>query len=147
MLAQVHEDARRQGAELLLLVWAGPFNIAPDVPKDFATSYQRDMRTYGQQELRFGPERATGLVDLVPIVREMAKKQFPSAIFLDHVHATSLANERFAEAIAKKLARWVRANWRSSTRRDANRDRPHPLPPLPPASEGSCIKGFKRGCK
>ena len=109
LLAQVHEDARRQGAELLLLVWAGPFNIAPDVPRDYATSYQSDMRTYGQQELRFGPEQTAGLVDLVPIVREMAKTQFPSAIFLDHVHATSLANERFAEAIAKKLTPWVRA--------------------------------------
>jgi lysophospholipase L1-like esterase len=109
LLAQVHEDARRQDAELLLLVWAGPFNIAPDMPKDFVTSYQRDVRTYGQHELRFGPERAAGLVDFVPLVREMVKEHLPSDIFLDHVHGTSWANERFAEAIVKKLTPWVRA--------------------------------------
>jgi len=46
---------------------------------------------------------------LIPIVEEMAKSQPTPDIFLDRTHATSMANERFADAIAKKLIPWVRA--------------------------------------
>jgi lysophospholipase L1-like esterase len=112
LLAQTDEEARRHGADLLLLVWAAPFNLATGAgAQEVLTPYQREMLAYGRQ-LRLGPGQADGLVDLVPVVQELAKKQSPSAIFLDHVHATSLANERFAEALAKKLIPWVR--WRLS---------------------------------
>jgi hypothetical protein len=112
LLAQIHEDARRHGIDLLLLVWPVELNIARNLPPNVQvhTDYQLELLDYGRHKLRFGPERADGLVNLIPIVEEMAKKQPTSAIFLDRSHATSLANERFADAIAKKLIPWVR--WR-----------------------------------
>lgn len=107
LLAQTDEEARRHGADLLLMVWAGRFNVAAEGTPEAKTPYQRELLAYGQQ-LRFGPEKAPGVVDLAPVVQEMAKKSPPADIFFDHVHATSLANERFAEALAKKLIPWVR---------------------------------------
>lgn len=110
LLAQTEVEARQHGADLLLLVWAGPFNIAADAESpEIRTPYQRETLAYGHR-LRLGLEQADGLVDFVPVVQELGKKHRPADIFFDHVHATSLANERFAEALAKKLIPWVR--WR-----------------------------------
>ncbi len=120
LLAETDEEARRHGADLLLLDWAGPFNIGAEKPPEACTPYQLETLAYGQK-LRFGPEQAEGLVDFVPVVQEMAKKHPSSAIFLDHVHATSLANERFAEAVAKKLIPWVRSRLAEEKQRTPQR--------------------------
>jgi lysophospholipase L1-like esterase len=111
LLAQVEEDARRHGAALLLLVWPAELNVARNLPPNVQvrTDYQLELLNYGEHNLRFGPEKAEGLVNLIPIVEEMAKSQPTPDIFLDRTHATSMANERFADAIAKKLIPWVRA--------------------------------------
>ncbi len=82
LLAQTEEEARRHGADLLLLVWAGPFNIAADAESpEVRTPYQRETLAYGHQ-LRLGPEQADGLVDFVPVVQELAKKHRPAGYFL-----------------------------------------------------------------
>jgi lysophospholipase L1-like esterase len=107
LLGQTEEEARRHGADVLLLSWAARFNVANDGMKNSQTPYQREMLAYGRQ-LRFGPERAAGVVDFVPVVQELAKKHTPDDVFFDHGHATALANERLAEALAKKLIPWVR---------------------------------------
>jgi lysophospholipase L1-like esterase len=111
LLARIDEDARQHGAELLLLVWPAELNVARDLPPNvqIRTDNQLELLEYGQHDLRFGPEKTEGLVNLIPIVEEMARTHTTSDIFLDRVHGTSLANERFAEAIAKKLVPWVRS--------------------------------------
>ena len=75
LLAQIDEDARRHGAELLLLVWPAEPNVARNLPPNVQvrTDYQLELLDYGQHSLRFGSEKSAGLVDLIPIAEAMAK--------------------------------------------------------------------------
>ncbi len=109
LLIQSHEAARQYGADLLLLVPPSRPSIAPDSPLDFRCPYQHELLSYGRSTLRLGVEQVDGVIDCVPIVRDMARENTALAIFSDRYHTTSPANARIAAAIAKKLVPWVRS--------------------------------------
>ena len=109
LLAKIQEATRQKDVELLLLVWPGRLNVEGAPSPEFRTSMQREFHEYGAGEMEFGPGRSAGCVDLVPVVQRMTRTHKVSEIFLDHVHATSQANQEIANAIVDKVAPWFEA--------------------------------------
>ena len=106
LLTRLNEVAGRQGSGLLLLALPYEINIDPRYPPNERLESQTLLITYGSAVLRLD-HQSDGIVDLVPILQDMAKKQPVSELLIDSVHAKRMVNEHYARAIVAKLGPWV----------------------------------------
>ena len=107
LLAKIHQLTFQRNVELLLLIWPGRFNVELEQSPHTRTPLQQELYRFGSDEMEFGPERSSGMVDLISVIQRVAQTHEPGEIFLDHVHATSLANQEIAEAIVAKIEPWI----------------------------------------
>ena len=101
---------------MLLVEWPGRFNINPTTPRHLRTPWQREVHLYGESNLVLEPGRSSGVVDAVEVIQRIADREPPSNIFLDHVHATPLANSEIAAAIVGRVSLWLAARVKSENR-------------------------------
>lgn len=108
LLARLDEVTRQQGSGLLLLALPYKVNLDPRFAPWERMEFQGALTTYGRNALRLGPE-SDGVVDLIPILQELAVEEPVMELLFDHVHPTRMLNEHYARAIAAKLVPWVKS--------------------------------------
>jgi lysophospholipase L1-like esterase len=107
VLDRVRTRTRELGADLLLVVWPVRYNLDPTVPPTWRSLYQKATAGFAEHELDTPPRGAGNAVDLVPVLRELAPEHGIPDLFQDHVHATAIANDAYARAIAERIALWI----------------------------------------
>lgn len=109
VLGRLRDRAESLGCDLLLIVWPVRYNLDPATPPGWRSRYQRATAGFAARRLDPPPPGAGGVVDLVPVLRELAREHDIADLFQDHVHATALANDAYAHAIADRIALWIEA--------------------------------------
>jgi lysophospholipase L1-like esterase len=107
LLGRVQAAAKLRDAELLLVTWPYPWNLEP--PLDERTALQQVIDGFARLRTRFGPAGDPAHVDLVPVVQDLSRTVPAAAIFQDPLHSTAVANRRFADAVAARIAPWLEA--------------------------------------
>ena len=100
VLGRIHDTTEKAGAELLLLVWGYRRNVTQEHDVYWRDPWQ--METY-----KFARDRSVAIIDLVAIFQEMCRKHPIDDVFFDFGHATSLANQKVAQAVAEYIAPWL----------------------------------------
>jgi lysophospholipase L1-like esterase len=106
-LEQIRAVLEPRHIPLLVLVWPMKANADPAIPADARTALQAEMMTFGRAHPLATDPTIDGVLDLVPLGRELVAEHGAGAIYFDHGHVTPLGHRAIAEAIADHLAPWL----------------------------------------
>lgn len=107
-LEDINSLLAEQHIPLLILVWPLRMNSEPATPPDARTSLQREMITFGQMHPISRAPEISGVLDLVPLGRELVREHGAQAIYFDQGHMTPSAHRAIAVAIADHLTAWLK---------------------------------------
>lgn len=106
LLLRLHQVASEQGSSLLLVALPYRINLDPRFTPGERLELQGALIDYGHNILRLDLQ-SDGIVDLIPLLRDLATKHPVSELMFDQVHPTGMVNEQYARAIVAKLQPWV----------------------------------------
>jgi lysophospholipase L1-like esterase len=107
-LEQIRAVLEPHHIPLLVFVWPMKANADPAIPADARTPLQTELMTFGKAHPLATDPPIDGVLDLVPLGRELVGKHGAGAIYFDQGHVTPLGHRAIAEAIADHLAPWLR---------------------------------------
>lgn len=108
ILAEIHSLLDERHIPLLILVWPMRVNSEPATPANARTSLQMEMMGFGQAHPVSASPPVGGVLDLVPLGRELVREHGVQAIYFDHGHVTPIAHQAIAQAIAEHLSPWIK---------------------------------------
>ncbi len=106
LLEEARAATRACGAELLLLVSAGRFNLNPEVDEKGRTEYQIQQYLVAR-DTPFGPDGGPALVDGVSALRGLLGQLSSEELFLDGVHPTAAGHRAYAAALVERIQPWL----------------------------------------
>ncbi len=106
-LEQIQAVLKQRHIPLLILVWPMRMNADPAVPADARMPLQNEMLTFGKAHPLATDPPINGVLDLVPLGRELVGTHGAGAVYFDQGHVTPLGHRAIAEAIADHLAPWL----------------------------------------
>lgn len=106
-LEEIHQCLSEQGIPMLILVWPMRFNSDATATTETRTEYQVAMGTFGQDLVIQKDPSIPGLLDLIPLGRELVARHGMNGIYYDQGHVTPPAHEAIGTAIADHLALWL----------------------------------------
>jgi lysophospholipase L1-like esterase len=108
VLGKIDETTTRHGAALTMLVWPMRWNVEQLDEPEKRSTLQFEHYEYARRGVTDSrPAELPAVIDLIPVAQGMAQQHAISEIFIDHGHATSRANEEFANAIVEQLVPWL----------------------------------------
>ncbi|MBL8842064.1 MAG: hypothetical protein JNL90_11125 [Planctomycetes bacterium] len=108
LLERCRASAQALGAELIVLVGGARFNVPTAGPKRVINEYQKRQYDFGSA-LRLSDGGAPGVVDGVAVALQLARSLPIEQLFLDQTHPSARLNEAVGEALAARVAPWLRA--------------------------------------
>ena len=106
-LEKLHALTQARRIPLLILVWPMRDNALPDTPSVLRSPLQMEMIAFGQAHPLSTSPRVSGVLDLVPLGRELVEEHGSAAIYFDHGHVTEAGHRAIGQAIANHLAAWL----------------------------------------
>ncbi|MBI1335915.1 MAG: hypothetical protein GC164_03015 [Phycisphaera sp.] len=107
-LDDIHTLLEGQHIPVLILVWPLRMNTEPTTPTDARTELQSEMIAFGQTHPLSTEPEIGGVLDLVPLGRELVRERGTQAIYFDPGHVTPAAHRAIAVAIADHLTAWLK---------------------------------------
>lgn len=108
LLERTRAVARASGADLLVLVGAGRFNLNPEVTEKGRTEYQ--IQSYlVARDTPLAPDGGPALVDGVAVLRALLGELSSEQILFDGIHPTAAGHRAYAAALAERIEAWLRA--------------------------------------
>lgn len=104
VLDAVAEASGRHGVDLLLLIWPSSENLR----EDYLTPWQREQFRFAEAH-RFGPDALPAAVDGVAVLGAAARGIPLPELYIDPIHASAAAHRVLADALAARIAGWLRA--------------------------------------
>lgn len=104
VLGRIHAAASGAGAGTLFVTWPVRENLEPHRTASDRHPLQQVILDYTSPDSGLP---AASAVDLVPLARSLAARRPLSALYLDAIHGTALANRTFGRDLAEELVRWV----------------------------------------
>lgn len=107
-LRKIHALSQARRIPLLILVWPMRGNTEPGTPPGGRTSLQVEMLAFGQAHPLTASPPVSGVLDLVPLGRELVREHGAPAIYFDQGHTTETGHRAIGQAIADHLTPWLR---------------------------------------
>jgi len=108
LLEEARTVTREHGADLLLFVAAGRFNLNPAVDEKDRTEYQNQLYLFGR-DTPFGPDGGPAMVDGVGALQGLLASLTAKEILFDGVHPTAPGHRAYAEALVERIQPWLEA--------------------------------------
>ena len=106
-LEEIHALLKQRGIPLLILLWPMKMNADPGIPAEARSELQSEMTRFGRARPISNDPPLGGLIDLVPLARELVRERGVQAIYFDAGHVTPMAHRAIAEAIMDHLGPWL----------------------------------------
>jgi lysophospholipase L1-like esterase len=106
-LEKIYALTQERRIPLLILVWPMQDNAHPDTPAALRSPLQLEMIAFGQAHPLSASPPVSGVLDLVPLGRDLVREHGASAIYFDHGHVTELGHQAIGQAIASHLTPWT----------------------------------------
>ena len=106
-LQEIHQSLSDKNIPVLILVWPMRFNSDSTATAATRTEYQVAMGTFGQGLSVQKDPSVPGLLDLIPLGKELVGRHGIEGIYYDQGHVTPTAHEAIGTAIADHLMPWL----------------------------------------
>lgn len=107
ILGLVHAELEQREIPMLVLVWPMRMNSDPSAAADARTPLQWEMSRFGSSHPVSEVPPVAGLLDLVPLGRDLVARHGVNAIYYDQGHVTPLAHHAIAEALVRHIGPWL----------------------------------------
>lgn len=106
-LEQAHALLAHRDIPMLVLLWPMRENSDPNTPADARNPWQLEMIRFGSSHPLSVDPPVAGLLDLVPVGRQLIQQFGEQAIYYDHGHVTPAGHRAIAQALVGHLGPWL----------------------------------------
>lgn len=106
-LGEARDLLQQHDIPMLVLLWPLRVNSTADALADTYNPWQREMIRFGSSDPLLLEPAVPGLLDLVPVGRDLVRRHGAEAIYYDQGHVTPVAHRAIAEAIVRHLDPWL----------------------------------------
>jgi len=106
-LKAIHRMLEKERIPMLILAWPMQANAKPEVPGNAQTYWQTEMTSFGQAHPLSMAPPVSGILNLVPVARDLVSKNGMDAVYFDQVHMRATGHKVIGQAVFEHLEPWL----------------------------------------